>query len=448
MKSKKTKWLLLLLCIVGNFFAQETGKKSFTLQEAIDYALTNHTNLKNAQLDIELAALKRKEIRGIGLPQISGSFDLKDYVKLPTQLLPAEVFGGPPGTFIPIRFGTTYNATGGISGSQILFNSDYIVALQSSSTFAELSQKNYQRTRVDIIAAVSKAYYTVLINHERIKLVDVNIERLKKLYDETELLNKSGFVEKIDVDRLLVSYNNLLTEKSKLDKLIGVTESLLKFQMEFDLKTPIILKDSLNFSQLPIINAMADTNFNYSNRIEYSLLESQKEINELELKRDRLSYLPNIFLYGSMNTQAQRNDFDIFDTSKKWYPISVVGLTISVPILSGGQKHYKVQQSKLNLQKAIHSLENLKTAIDLDIQVAKTTYMNALSSIEMQKTNMELSENVFNVAKLKYQQGVGSSIEILNAETSLKEAQTNYYNALYELYIAKIDYEKASGIIK
>jgi len=414
----------------------------------IEFALANSPNLKNNSIDLEINSYRQKEVRGMGLPQISGSFDLKDYLELPTQLLPAAVFGGTPGTFIPVKFGTKYNATGGIQASQMLFNSDYFIALQSSSIFTELSQKNYDRSKIEIIVAVSKAYYTVLINYERIKLVDANITKLKKLLDDTEIMYQNGFVEKIDIDRLKVSYNNLLTEKSKLLKLIGISESLLKFQMSLDLKTPISLTDSLDLDKIALLNLEKEENINYSSRIEYSLLESQKAINEIELKRNKLSYLPNAFLYASLNTQAQRNSFSFFDNSQKWYPISIVGLTISVPIFSGGQKHYKIMQSKLNLQKTINTMENFEKVVELDIQVAKTNYLNAISSIEIQKTNMELSENVFNVVKIKYEQGVGSSVEILNAETSLKEAQTNYFNAIYDLYIAKIDFEKACGTIK
>lgn len=447
-KSVKKTAVVLMLILSGSLFAQQAEKKSFSLREAIDFALNNHPNLKNAALDLQIAGLKQKEIRGMGLPQISGSFDVKDYIEIPTSLIPGEIFGGAPGSFIPVRFGTKYNATGGFQASQILFNSDYIVALESSRTFTELSQKSIEYSKQDIITAVSKAYYGVLINNERIKLIDANIAKLKKLHDETEILNQNGFVEKIDVDRLTVSYNNLLTEKAKITKLLVVAESLLKFQMSLDLKTPITLTEKLETDKLPLITFPEGETFNYGQRIEYSLLESQKTINEFEIKRNKLSYLPNVFLYGSLNTQAQRNKFDFFDTGQKWFPIALVGVTVSVPIFSGGQKYYKIQQSKLNLLKTENSMANLEAAIDLDLQVAKTTYQNAMSSIEMQKTNMELSENIFSVAKVKYEQGVGSSIEILNAETAMKEAQTNYYNALYDLYIAKIDYEKASGTLK
>ena len=445
---KKISFLFIVLLAANHSFAQDTTAKNFSLKEAIEFALANNSTVLNAQLDVNITALKKKEIRGMGLPQISGSFDVKNYVELPTQLLPGEVFGGPPGTFIPVKFGTKYNATGGIQASQLIFNSDYIVAIQSSKTATELSQKNYERTRIETITLVSKAYYSVLVNKERLKLVYANMERIKKLLDDTKILYANGFVEKIDVDRITVTHNNVLSEKEKVERLVAVTESLLKFQMGLDLNIRIVLTDSLQIDNIPSPDLMTSDKFDYKSRIEYSLLLSQQKLNEFDLKRNMLSYMPGILLYGNLSAQAQRNEFDILDTDKKWYPIGIVGANVTMPIFSGGQKQYRIQQSKLNLLKTMNTLNNLENAIDLDIQVAKTSYLNAITTLNIQKINTELAEGIFDAVKKKYEQGVGSNLEVLIAETSLKEAQTYYYNALYEYYIAKIDYDKANGTIK
>ena len=168
--------------------------KNLSLKEAIEFALVNNSSIKNAELDIDASRYKKKEITGMGLPQISSSFDVKDYEKLPTQLLPGQFFGAPPGTYIPVQFGVKYNATGSIQASQIVFNSDYIVALQSSKSFLELSEKNYQRSQIETKATVTKAYYTALVSKERLKLLQANVDRLKKLVEDTKLLNTNGFV--------------------------------------------------------------------------------------------------------------------------------------------------------------------------------------------------------------------------------------------------------------
>ncbi len=427
-------------------FAQD--KKLFSLKEAVAYALANNVNCLNAEIDASIAKAKKNEVIGAGLPQISGSFDTKDFVQLPTSLLPAQVFGGAPGTFIPVKFGTQYNTTAGISASQGIFNTEFIGALHSTKVVMELSEKNFQRTRIETTVIVSKAYYTVLVNRQRLKLLYANLERIKKLSDDTKIMNENGVVEKIDVDRVTVAYNNLLSEKEKIERMVTLTENLLKFQMGLGQQTPIVLSDSLNMDDMPNAALSVTDKMNYASRIEYSMMTSQKQLNELDLKKNNMAYLPNFFLYGSASAQAMRSKFDIYDTKQKWYPFGIVGATITVPIFDGFQKHYRIQQSKLNLVKTMNTMNNLENAIDMEVASAKTSYQNALSSLAIQKENIKLAQGVYDVTKKKYDAGVGSNLEVMTAETSQKEAQTNFYNALYDYYIAKIDYEKATGVIK
>ncbi|MBK7816081.1 MAG: TolC family protein [Sphingobacteriaceae bacterium] len=320
--------------------------------------------------------------------------------------------------------------------------------MQSSKSFLELSEKNYQRSQIETKATITKAYYTALVSKERLKLLQANVDRLKKLVEDTKSLNTNGFVEKIDVTRVTVAYNNLLSEKEKIERLVGLTESVLKFQMGMEIKSQINLTDSLHLDNIPVFDISTSSELNYKNRIEYSLLESQQRLNELDVKRGKLRYLPSIFLYGNYSAQAQRNEFDFFDTNKKWYPIGIIGGTINLPLFDGFQNHNRLQQSKINLMKTINNMDNLKNAIDLEIETSKSSLLNALSTLNIQKTNIELAKEVYDVAKKKYEQGSGSSIEVMNAETALKEAQTNYYNGLYEYFTAKVDYEKATGVIK
>lgn len=427
---------------------QNGGTKSFTLKEAVSYALSNNVNCLNAQIDTEIATAKKNEIKGMGLPQISGNFDIKDFVQLPTSLLPAQVFGGPPGTFIPVKFGTQYNSTAGISATQGIVNTEFFGAVQASKTFLELSEKNYQRAKIETTVMVSKAYYSALIIRQRLKLIYANMERLKKLMDDTKILNENGVVEKIDVDRVTVAYNNLLAEKEKIERLAALTEDLLKFQIGMDVKIPIVLSDSLNTDSVQSQSLIAPGKFNYSSRIEYSLMTSQKQLHELDLKKNKMGYLPSFFLYGSASAQAMRSAFDIYDTKQKWYPIGIIGATLSVPVFDGLQKRYRIQQSKLNLMKLVNTMSNLEKVIDFEINTAKTGYQNAQVSLGIQKENMTLARSVYEVAKKKYDMGVGSNIEVMNAETSQKEAQANFYNALYDFYVAKVDYEKATGATK
>jgi outer membrane protein TolC len=274
------------------------------------------------------------------------------------------------------------------------------------------------------------------------------MKRVKKLYDDTKALNEAGFVEKLDKDRLELAYNNLLTEKEKVERLIGLSETLLKFQMGYSLNEPITLTDALNAETFQDIDASSAVKVKYEARPEFSLLESQKKINELDLKRYKMAYLPTLVGYGAFNYQAQRTKFNFFDNKADWFPIGLIGATLNVPIFSGGQKYYRVKQAQLNLQKTSNTMDYMKTVIDLEATSASITYKNAYVSVQTQAKNKELAKSIFETTKKKYDAGVGSSLEIITAETALKEAETNYLSAVYDLIIAKTDLDKAQGTIK
>lgn len=442
----------LSLAYVGAFSQtnEASAAYAFSLQQAVDFALQNQNSIKNAMLDEEIARKKVDEVLGMGLPQINTSFDLKDFIEIPTTVIPKAggLFGGPPGSDALLKFGTQYNATAGIDASQLLFSGDYFLGLKASKVYLELSGKASQRTKIETATTVSKAYYTVLINQERILLMDANIARLKKTMEDTKALLDNGLVEKLDHDRLTVAYNNLVLEHEKIGRLLEVGVYLLKFQMGMDINANLSLTDKLADVKFDATSNISAEKFDYAKRVEYSLFETQRHLAELDVKRNKLSFLPNAFAYGSISGSAQRTTFSVFSTGYGWYPTALIGAKVTMPIFTGLQRNYKLQQSKLSLQKAENNMEFIKKSIDLELASSTTILQNASASLENQKKNMILAEDVFRVSKLKYDQGVGSNIEVIAAETALKESQTNYYNALFDALVAKIDFDKANGALK
>lgn len=446
------KRLVILWGVAVSFtsFSQvsATAPTSFSLQQAIDYAMQNQKDIKNALIDEQIAKQKVNEITGLGLPQISSSFDVKDFLEIPTSLIPAEFFGGPPGSFAAVKFGTKYQATAGLEGSQLLFSGEYFLGLKASKVYQELTTKSTQRTKIETSAMVTKAYYTVLINQERTLLMDANIARVKKLVEDTKAFLENGLVEKIDFDRLTVTYNNLLTEQEKVNRLLSLGTYLLKYQIGLDINTAIVLTDKLADVKFDVSSIQASDKFDYAKRIEFGLFETQLKLAQLELKKNRLSYLPTAFAYGSMSGSAQREKFDIFDHDKSWYPTALVGAKITLPILTGLQRNARYQQAKLKMMQSQNNLAFIQQSIDLELVSSLTNLQNASISLDVQKKNITLAEDVARVTKIKYEQGVGSNLEVVTAETALKEAQTNYYNALFDALVAKIDFDKANGSIK
>lgn len=442
----KYKYLALVICLsltVSARAQQSDTAASFSLKQAIDYAQTHHNSILNARIDEDIAKNTVKQTIGIGLPQISGNANFQDFIKVPTTLLPGEIFG-QPGTQVPVKFGVKYQSSAGLEINQLLFDGSYLVGLQASRTFKELSNKNLKRTRIETAVAVTKAYYSVLVSNEQLSLLDVNLERLKKSRKDTEAMFKNGFVEKIDVDRLTVLNNNLETERENVIRLLTLNVNLLKFQMGMTIGSQLTLTDSISGLQSDYTLASSDTSA-YQNRIEYSLLQTQNKLNEFDLKRYKSQFLPSLSAFGNTSQNFQSNNFSkLYDRN---FPTTVVGLRLSVPIVSGGIKLYQVRNAKLLILKTQNDLVNLQNGINLEVEQSRTTYLNGLKSLDNQKRNMELAQEVLRVSKIKYEQGVGSSIEVTTAETSLKEAQNNYINALYDLLINKVNMDKALGKI-
>lgn len=450
MKHLKTYALILsLVGILHNTQAQEANKTSFSLQEAIDYSMKHSPNYMNAELDLKSAEYRKNEIRGLGLPQINGSIDIKDYINIPTSLLPAQIFGGPEGSFIPVKFGTKYNATAGLSASQLIFSSDYIFALKASKEFMNLSKITVTRSKSELVSQVSRAYYLVLVYRETEKLFEKNIERLKKLYADTKVSNEQGFVELIDVERIEVLYNNQITEKEKLEQNIVVLESALKFQMGYNINDPITLTEDLN-SAIEY-QELSTTKVDITQRPDYKQLQANQTLLDIDVKRLKWGYMPTLSAYGSYQFNAQRNEFnfanDKNDPSKQWFKVALVGATLNLNIFDGLQRHYKIQQAKVSAIKNQNSIKILQLGAEVETASASVAYNNAYKSMNSQKKNMGLAQHIVESTQKKYKEGVGPNMDVISAETTLKEAETNYITAVYNMIVAKIDYQKATGTL-
>jgi outer membrane protein len=443
----KHQLFILLFClswVIPTKAQQKDTVATFTLNQAISYAQKHQSSILNAQIDEQIAKNTVKQTIGIGLPQLSGNASFQDFIKIPTSLLPGEVFGAP-GTQIPVQFGVKYNSSFGLELNQLVFDGTYLVGLKATQTYKELSIKNTKRSRIETAVAVTKAYYSVLVSNEQLSLLDANLDRLKKSLKDTEQLFKNGFVEKIDVDRLTVLNNNLVTERENVIRLLALNKDLLKFQMGMTIGSELNLTDQISNVSVYDNAVLINDSTAYRKRVEFSLLETQKVLNDFDVKRYKSAFLPSLSAFGSTSNNFQSNSFgDLYD---KRFPTTVVGLRLAVPIISGGQKKYQLANAKLAVLKTENDLYNLQNTINLDIKQAQTTYKNGQQSLENQRRNMDLAKEVLRVTKIKYEQGVGSSLEVTTAETSLKEAQNNYISALYDMLINKVNLDKALGNI-
>ncbi|MGN6397511.1 MAG: TolC family protein [Mucilaginibacter sp.] len=448
------KHILIVMCLVSgialNGFSQtaapDSQRYNFTIQDCINYAYEHQDSVVNANLDVKSAEYRVKETIGQGFPQIHGVASFQDYLKIPTTLLPGEFFG-QPGTFIPIKFGVKYQSNLSLTASQILFDPDYLVGLQARNTYKELYDRSLTRSKISTAVNVTKAYYQVLVSVEQLKVLQADIDQLKQQMDETIARNKQGFVEKIDVDRITVQYNSLVTKKENVVRLLGLGYQLLKFQIGMPIDNVLLLKDRLEDIKLEasLSDPVADTAV-YRNRVEYSLLETQSKLYQYDVKRKKGQFLPKLTANVGYSASYQDNNFG--QLYRNNFPSAYVGLTLNVPIFTGFQHINQLRQSEITLLKSQNDMFAARNAFNLELKKARITYLNGLQTLNDQKRNRALAEEVLRVSKIKYQQGVGSSLEVTQAQTALQDADNSYIQGLYDALVSKVDLDQAYGRIK
>ena len=315
-------------------------QQSYTLREAVDYAIKNHVTIKNAQIDILNAEARVREIKGIGLPQVNGSFNYGNNLIIQKVFLPARFNNpnAPEGDVVAVEFGVANSGNAGINVSQLVFDGSYLLGLKAADVYVDLPKKILTQTKQQSAENVTKAYYGILVNEERIKILDLNIGRLDSLLRDTRALNAQGFVEKIDVQRLEVQRNNLKIETKNVERLQELSYHLLKFQMGKKLTETIALTDKLQDVTLSELAPDSEQELKYGNRIEYSILQTQSKLAELDLKNQKVGVLPRVIFTGGYNYSTGRPQFVDLIT-KPWFNAANIGLTVQVPFVHCFLKH-------------------------------------------------------------------------------------------------------------
>lgn len=442
--------VFLSTVLLGTFSHPGIGQEppEITLEESIRFALENNVMVKNAHLDIVASKATVGETTAQGLPQISGNVDMNKSLIVPSQPFPAIFFDpeAKDGEFIPVQFSPAYSGTLGASVSQMIFNGSYFVGLRAAKTFKQLAEYDKVKTEFDVIENVKKAYFSVLVSEEREGLVQANLSRMDTLLRETRVMYETGFSEKIDVSRTQVQYNNLKTELDKARSATEISMELLKLQMGMDAEQPLKLAESITdledvFDVEPLLFESGQR------RVELDQLQTSVELAQLDLKNIQSQYLPKINASLSYNRMGFGSSLkEIFNS--EWYPGSILGVSLEIPIFDGLAKSYQIQQNRVQIKQFQNQLYNQEQMIVSQEFEARSNLRNSIKALQIQLENRELAMEVFRTTKIKYQEGVGSNFEVVEADAALKEAETNYYSALYDALIARVDLEKALGILR
>lgn len=468
---RSSVFILFIFSFFGLNAQNEAEVLEFSLESAQDYAVQHNVEVLNKQLDIEVAKGRVKEYTAIGLPQVNAGIDFQHFITLPTTILPGSFSpqqelvlvrdvndevkgiatpvidtetGQPiPGPDLEVAFGTKNTLTGKIEASQLVFSGSYLKGLQASRTYVNFAKKDLTQKATEVKNNVANAFFGVLVIQENIKLLEQNVTILDKILFETTELWKNGFVEEIEVDRLTLSKANLTTQINNLQRQESAAKDALKLTMGIDLETQITLTENLEGLMEMDLAEIPET-VNPSKRPEYQTLNIQGQLNDLQIAEIKSRRLPTVAAFASYQQSFQNNSLNIFQENV-WFPAFLVGFNISVPIFDGFQKDGLLQQKRLAAKQVVNAKNLLSQSFNFELNQAKTSYNNAINSLNNQKKNLELAQKIYDVATIKYREGLGSSLEVINAESQLYETQGLYINALYDVVVSKNQLQKAVG---
>jgi outer membrane protein TolC len=457
-----TKIMMTLLGSALFLLPQLQAQSSFTLDEAIAYAQSNAMDVKMEKLKIDDAEAQMDEFTAIGLPKINGKVTLSHYFDVPTSIFPdfispaiydilfdedllvrrdLEKSGG-----IPVQFGTTNNLDIGIEAQTLLLDGSYFVGLQAQRLYRDLVVKRYNEKVYGVKEAVSQAYLSVLNIDKNIALLNDNIKNLESLYIETKAIYESGFAEKLDADRLRLSLQNLKTKMTNYTRLREVSTYMLKFAMGYPVNEEIVLTESFDDRvKLAMIEDLSKiTTINYLDRPEYISMQTAIQLQDLNIKRLRMGYLPSLYGFASYGQQLQRND--LFDSNENdWFKASLVGFNLNVPLFNGMQRKASIQRAKISKENSLMQKSLFEQSLELEFNNAYIQYINAKQLATDAEENLDLAQEIYDITKIKFKEGVGSSLEVSQAESELYTSQSLYTKSLYDLVMTSTKFKATIG---
>jgi len=439
MKFNKIVYSLVTLSLLNNTgFAQQQSESlppNATLQQLIDYALRNKISIRQAQLD-ESIGEKDIDISLSGwYPQISLTGNFNHNVKLPTMFF--------NGANIPM--GTKNSSALTLQADQQLLNPALMQAKKAAELIRLGNKQNTESQKIDAVVDVSKAYYDILTSEEQIKIVQENIARLQKQYNDAHARYEVGVVDKTDYKRAQIALANARADEKRTVELRKYKYDYLKQLLALDKTQNLTLSfNNANMESQILLDTTAGVNV--TNRIEFQQLQTSKKIQQLNTQYYKWTYLPNVSVFYNYAFNYRNNSFGKLYNDN--IPSSVAGLNLSLPIFQGFKRKHQISQSRLLEERIDWDIKNLETAVNTEYSLAKATYNANLSDWKTAKENVDLSKEVYETIKLQYDEGIKTYLELMTAETDLKTTQLNYLNALYSLLASKLDVQKAVGAIQ
>lgn len=415
-----------------------------SLEEAIQIAVDSSYVTRDAEFNLEKKEREVQEVIAIGLPQVNASAQFQNFLDIPVSLVPAEFFGGDAGEFSEVQFGVNYNLTGSITASQLIFDGTYFIGLQAAKTVVEFSRILQSKAEQEIKVATADAYYTTLLAQANFDILTENVANLDKTLEETRALYENGLTEEQDVDQLELNRNKLIISRDNTQRILNISKQALLYIMGLSIDTQITLTDDIE-SLVALNNSpeYLQTEPDLYTHPDYLLARTSVELADLQIRGDKAMFYPSLSGFFTHQQVGQSNDFEFFESGAPYFPTTVWGATLKVPIFSGFQRKRQLQQSEIAFDQSQMQLRQAEDGLKLDIIRTRSNYEGALKNWENQKRSFELAQRINKKTTIKYSEGVADSFELNISENQLLQEQTRYIQTALELLNAKKALDKA-----
>ncbi len=431
------KILFLSVVILSNLHF--TIAQEFSLFDAQTYALEKAEKIKRAELDFEDAKKKVVETRAIGLPQINSDFNFQNFLSIPVQAVDGS-FIGQPGELVTFRAGTDYMAGAGVTVNQLLFDGSYIVGLQVSNFYKKFVEDNIEKSQQEVLYDVTRAYELALVSRENKIFLDTLVQSAQDLLDQQKNFYELGMISAEDVDQIKFALLQAKTNKSAAHYSYENAIAFLKMTMSYPMDEPIILTETLDgiMSELKSIDAYAGSIYD---NIDYKLLQKQKKLNEYDLKNMRMANLPKLnATFGHQYNYFANEEFRPINAP--WFYQTFVGVSLSVPIFSSGARWARVQQAKIAVKQDEFTIQEMERGLKMQEQQYKNDFLSAREQLDLQKENVKLATRIYENALVKAEIGKENSLEVTQKYQQLVTAQTQYVNAMIDVFTAKLNIDQ------
>ena len=436
-----------LICFVVTSIQSQDKEIRLSLEEAVKYAIKNSYSTKAASNDLKAAKQKKWETTTIGLPQINAKVDYQHWLKQQVSLLPAEITGGTPGTFVPVTFGTKQNLNATITLTQLLFDGSYLVGLQSAKTYLQISEQAKEKTELGTREAVINAYGNVLVAEKSIEILLSNKKVNDRILKGVRIGFENGLAEEEDVEQFEITKGNIENSIRAAKRLKEIAYKLLNISLGNDINTKLILTDSLD----SLVLANTDLNlltkpFSIDNHIDFRIAENDKESKRLLMKLEKSMALPSLSAFVNYGSMANANTFSFFDNNQQWFDSSLLGVSLNIPVFSSFKRRSKTAQAKIALENADIRLEETKQRLRLVAESAKSDYQLSIDNYQTAKRNLNLAERIEKKQQIKFNEGITTSFDLLQAQTQLYTQQNNYVQSMLNIIAKKATLENALNI--